>query len=260
MRPEDRDMSRMSDETLVRDLIISHTIGHDDLGFDYLGYDKAIIRELMSRGWAANEITKAANDAPWVDRALRMAEDALECGAEFKPVRFDALTCTPTCAKRLQRGHALAYLSDLSKKQQKLERALHDADDASIAARKNLTTIVRKNRAARRAQREDKRRQQSEQHAEQAKQHAVDTVLANAMRAQIAKENDAERVKLRGTVAAVVKLFLKEQRNDISAAAVFAWVDGAAPGRYTVEEVETAIASLDVYGNLAPIRDEAQVP
>jgi hypothetical protein len=172
------------------------------------------------------------------------------CGAEFKPVRFDALTCTPTCAKRLQRGHALAYLSDLSKKQQKLARALHDADDASIAASKNLTTIVRKNRAARRAQREDKRRQQSEQHAAAAKQHAVNAVLADAMRAQIAKENAAEIVKRRSIVASAVKLFTNEQRNDISTSSVFEWINGTWPDRYTIDEIAIAMASLDADGNL----------
>jgi hypothetical protein len=32
------------------------------------------------------------------------------CGLEFTPSRRDAVTCTSTCRKRLQRGHGLDYV------------------------------------------------------------------------------------------------------------------------------------------------------
>jgi hypothetical protein len=175
----------------------------------------------------------------------RQIETCRVCGADFRPVRFDALVCTPTCAKRLQRGGALAYLEGEPARSQRAARACHDARDEAIAAGKVYTAIVRKNRAARRAIREDKLRQQSEQHAAAAKQHAVNAVLADAMRAQIAKENAAEIVKRRSIVASAVKLFTNEQRNDISTSSVFEWINGTWPDRYTIDEIAIAMASLD---------------
>jgi hypothetical protein len=35
------------------------------------------------------------------------------CGQQFRPVRFDALTCSTTCRMRKTRGADLAYLATL---------------------------------------------------------------------------------------------------------------------------------------------------
>ena len=56
------------------------------------------------------------------------------CGELFRPVRFDAITCTDTCRKRLQRGGAFAYLADLSPKERRAERKRHALRDQTITS------------------------------------------------------------------------------------------------------------------------------
>ena len=86
----DKDLSGLSDETLVRDLIISHVV-LDELttsgAIEDLGHAKAIIRELMERGWTKDEIIEQANNAPWVDRALQMVDEAMLRDKAKKPRR-----------------------------------------------------------------------------------------------------------------------------------------------------------------------------
>jgi hypothetical protein len=73
----DKDLSGLSDRTLIRDLIITRTMPRE-LGLpEDLGYARAIIRELMARGWTTEEIVEQADNAPWVDRALQMANEAV---------------------------------------------------------------------------------------------------------------------------------------------------------------------------------------
>ena len=86
----DKDLSGLSDETLVRDLIISHVV-LDELttsgAIEDLGHAKAIIRELMERGWTKDEISEQANNAQWVDRALQMVHEAMLRDKAKKPRR-----------------------------------------------------------------------------------------------------------------------------------------------------------------------------
>ena len=70
------------------------------------------------------------------------------CGLEFTPSRRDAVTCTSTCRKRLQRGHGLDYVKS------KAEREYQDALEHKRQAAANCATIIRQNRAARRERRD----------------------------------------------------------------------------------------------------------
>src|SRR5690242_3271342 len=68
--------------------------------------------------------------------------------------RFDAVTCSETCRQRLHRGGDLAYLADLTPKEQRIHRDLHAALDASREAEKkaraaNLTVRGARQRARR---------------------------------------------------------------------------------------------------------------
>ena len=46
------------------------------------------------------------------------------CGQPFRPVRFDALTCSTTCRIRKSRGADLAYLSTLPPDQARARHAI----------------------------------------------------------------------------------------------------------------------------------------
>jgi hypothetical protein len=56
------------------------------------------------------------------------------CGVRFAASRCHAVTCTPTCRKRLQRGQAFAYFAELSDDERRTERAYHAARDHWIEA------------------------------------------------------------------------------------------------------------------------------
>jgi hypothetical protein len=54
------------------------------------------------------------------------------CGMPFRPVRFNALVCSNTCAKRKSRGADLAYLATMPPDQARARRMIHDAVDSDI--------------------------------------------------------------------------------------------------------------------------------
>jgi hypothetical protein len=65
-----KDLSGLSDRILIHDLIITRTMPDELMVDGDIGYARAIIRELMARGWTTNQIIEQANDAPWVERAM----------------------------------------------------------------------------------------------------------------------------------------------------------------------------------------------
>jgi hypothetical protein len=60
------------------------------------------------------------------------------CGMPFRPVRFDALVCSNTCAKRKSRGSDLAYLTALPPDQASARRMLQDTIDFEIATARDV--------------------------------------------------------------------------------------------------------------------------
>jgi hypothetical protein len=49
------------------------------------------------------------------------------CGLDFRPVRFDALTCSDPCRKRRSRGQDLAYLAAMTPEHARARRFVHEA-------------------------------------------------------------------------------------------------------------------------------------
>jgi hypothetical protein len=68
----------------------------------------------------------------------------------FRPVRFDALVCSNTCAKRKSRGGDLAYLATLPPDQARLRRIGHETTLDSIAVARMASALQREGRLARR--------------------------------------------------------------------------------------------------------------
>jgi hypothetical protein len=54
-------------------------------------------------------------------------------GMPFRPVRFDALVCSNTCAKRKSRGGDFPYLATLPPDQAGARRMIHDAVESEVA-------------------------------------------------------------------------------------------------------------------------------
>ena len=76
-----KDLSGMSNATLLRDLIITRVVMDELVASGVIednGYGRAIIRELIARGWTAGDILEQTNNAPWVDRALQEADEAVQ--------------------------------------------------------------------------------------------------------------------------------------------------------------------------------------
>jgi hypothetical protein len=72
------------------------------------------------------------------------------CGQPFRPVRFDALTCSGTCRMRKSRGADLAYLTTLPPDQARARRMIHDAVEFEIATARDVGAAQREGRRARR--------------------------------------------------------------------------------------------------------------
>ena len=81
------------------------------------------------------------------------------CGLEWRPARFDALTCTDACRQRLCRGQDLAYLKDWPPDVARARRFVHEAIVSDIETRKVVAAMKRELRAA---QKQRKRRVQLE--------------------------------------------------------------------------------------------------
>jgi hypothetical protein len=60
------------------------------------------------------------------------------CGQPFRPVRFDAVTCSTTCRMRKGRGLDLAYLTTLPPDQVRARRFVHETLDADIAVARSV--------------------------------------------------------------------------------------------------------------------------
>jgi hypothetical protein len=69
---------------------------------------------------------------------------------QFRPVRFDALVCSNTCAKRKSRGGDLAYLASLPPDQPRARRMIHEAIDSDIATSRDVGAARREGRQERR--------------------------------------------------------------------------------------------------------------
>jgi hypothetical protein len=170
------------------------------------------------------------------------------CGRNFTASRFDARTCTSACRQRLRRGREFAYLAGLTKRQQRTGREMHAAYDKLKAAHKHHVAATRKAREAKR----EARRQQAEQVRERtiAELTSKITALANfaallrarKQRKKLREEQERRRQRMRGTVAGVLKLFDRQQRDDRSAEAITAFLD--MPEYFTVEVVRELLADL----------------
>jgi hypothetical protein len=71
------------------------------------------------------------------------------CGLDFRPVRFDALTCSEPCRKRRSRGQDLAYLAAMTPEQGRARRFVHEALISDIEIRKMIIASRRERRADR---------------------------------------------------------------------------------------------------------------
>ena len=160
------------------------------------------------------------------------------CGIAFTAPRFDAKTCSSTCRSRLRRGFDLAYLNDpsLGKRERRAGYELHAAYDAAKAEHRESTIARRKAIIESRTLREMKAKQK----AEQDHQRLLDQIVGAAYR----KTMLTSTIK---TVAAFLKLFAKEQRNDFSAEAITAVIDN--PEQYPLELVRQALADLKASGD-----------
>jgi hypothetical protein len=69
------------------------------------------------------------------------------CGLDFRPVRFDALTCSDPCRKRRSRDQDLAYLAAMSPEQARARGFLHEALISDIEIRK-MVIASRRERSA----------------------------------------------------------------------------------------------------------------
>lgn len=69
------------------------------------------------------------------------------CGLDFRPVRFDALTCSDPCRKRRSRGQDLVYLAALAPDQARARRFVHEALISDIEIRKMVIASRRERRA-----------------------------------------------------------------------------------------------------------------
>jgi hypothetical protein len=72
------------------------------------------------------------------------------CGMPFRPVRFDALVCSNTCAKRKSRGGDLAYLATMPPDQASAQRMNHEIVDFEIATKRDARAARREGRQVRR--------------------------------------------------------------------------------------------------------------
>src|ERR1700678_2068522 len=75
------------------------------------------------------------------------------CGLDFRPVRFDALTCSDPCRKRRSRGQDLAYLAAMTPDQARARRFVHEALISDIEIRKMVIATRREGRAERKRSR-----------------------------------------------------------------------------------------------------------
>jgi hypothetical protein len=165
------------------------------------------------------------------------------CGMEFTAHRFDAKTCSSTCRQRLRRGGDLAYLSTLGKRQQRLQREVHETYDAWIIAYKASVAATQKVR-------EEKRKLKQLKAAPKAERF-FNEVIGAAYR-KVEREQ-AMTAALR-IVAAYLKLFVKQRRNDFSTEAITAAIDN--PEHYPFELVADALAKLKADGDYSRILAE----
>jgi hypothetical protein len=159
------------------------------------------------------------------------------CGRWFASSRADAMTCTDTCRSRLRRGGDLAYLSGLSRREQRAHRKLHALSDAARAAHKEHVVAVREAREAKREVRE--------QEAEEARERLLNEIVGARLR-----ETEREQ-RLTGAVRSVagcLKYMLRERHNDFSAEAITALLNR--PDSYPLELVTEALAKLGAYDRI----------
>jgi phosphoglycolate phosphatase-like HAD superfamily hydrolase len=92
--------------------------------------------------------------------------------------------------------------------------------------------------------------------AAEERQRFIDQIVGAGYREAQAKAAKAGRQRQRGAVAAVVKLFAKERRRDLGAAAIAAMLG---PDRYPVELVPELLAELQARGDYDRIVAETGV-
>jgi hypothetical protein len=168
------------------------------------------------------------------------------CGLEFTSSRFDAVTCSATCRQRLHRGGDLAYLIDLPPEEQQLHRHLHSALDASREAEKKALAARMQ---ARETCRKAKRVRMENSIRVRLKLDDLLKVLAQLNSSDEAAEERAHQRAL-GSVAAVLKLFAKQKRNDFSPAAVAAFLNAPLFTPETVAELVNALKASGDYDRI----------
>ena len=134
------------------------------------------------------------------------------CGETFRPVRFDAITCTDTCRKRLQRGGAFAYLADLSPMERRAERKRHALHDQTIDSTRKVMAERRERLRLdpNRPLRVQKRQQAAE------RKRVAEEVARQQRRARAKLDMEQQRPRndnLGMVVVGAIMLFVKQRRN-----------------------------------------------
>jgi hypothetical protein len=176
------------------------------------------------------------------------------CGETFRPVRFDAITCTDTCRKRLQRGGAFAYLADLSPMERRAERKRHALHDQTIDSTRK---VMAERRERLRLDPNRPLRVQKRQKAAERKRVAEE-VARQQRRARAKLDMEQQRPRndnLGMVVVGAIMLFVKQRRNDFSAEAITAMLD--MPEHYPLELVAARLARLHADGDFDRIVADA---
>jgi hypothetical protein len=176
--------------------------------------------------------------SPW-SRGHTVGRTCRVCGLSFRSRRFDAITCSSTCRQRLRRGQAFTYLAGLSQREQAAERKRHATFDAHIALHREWMGIVRKNRAEKRAHKQEHRREQ-----------AVTKMLATMMLDQLGREEKQRHEWLTKIVAGAISYLAGARANDMSTQAVRdTVVKASGHDEITVEQVQKVLDDLHAGGH-----------
>ena len=176
------------------------------------------------------------------------------CGLRFTAKRLDARTCSSTCRQRLRRGGAFAYFATLTKAERRRERKIHDASDAYVTARKGAAAARRAARASERKLREHDAKIARDKAAEKARHNAETERLAAAMLLLLEEGRERTYERVHYGVIVVLKMFVQEQRNDLSAEAIAAHMNRP---DFPLDVVTEALADLKASGDYDHIIAEA---
>ena len=177
------------------------------------------------------------------------------CGLRFTAKRLDARTCSSTCRQRLRRGGAFAYFTTLTKAERRREREIHTASDNYITTHKRATAARRKARASERKLREHDAKIARDKAVEIARHNAETERLAAAMMLLLEEERERSYERVHRGVVIVLKTFVQEKRNDLSAEAIAAYMNR--PDLCPLDLVTEVLADLKASGDYDRIIAEA---